>query len=102
MIRFVEQGTSLGAVNMPQVDLRLNGLGPAACRLLNVHKNIPGVLNKINQILSEFNIDKLICDSRGLYAYVVADVDTQSEDDLTRIYERIYRIPESIATRIVY
>lgn len=103
MVRFINQGTSLGSVNFPEIDLRLSQTSEAyCCRVLNVHKNVPGVLKKINEILSDYNIEKQICESRGPYSYVMADVTVTDKGDMDRIFERIYNLPESKSTRIVY
>jgi D-3-phosphoglycerate dehydrogenase len=106
MIRFLSQGSTTGSVNFPELDLRFNTFEspstPYPCRLLNVHQNVPGVLLKISTILGEFNIEKLQCESRGQYSYVMADVSAMCESDLDKIFESIFALPEAIATRIVY
>jgi D-3-phosphoglycerate dehydrogenase len=104
MIKFINEGSSLGSVNFPEVDLRMTetSSGPFSCRVLNVHNNVPGVLKKINDILADFNIDKQISDSQGPYAYMMADVSTSKKEDLDHIFEEIYKLPDSISTRIVY
>lgn len=103
MINFINQGSSLGSVNFPEIDLRLStSTEEYCCRVLNVHKNVPGVLRKINEILSEFNIEKQICESRGPNSYVMTDVTAGRKEDLDHIFEKIYNLPESEATRIVY
>lgn len=104
MIRFLNEGCTMGSVNFPNLDLRSTfpfdtELG---CRILNIHQNVPGVLLRINTILSEFNVEKQICESRGPYSYVQCDVATKTKEDMMRIFERIYALPESVATRIVY
>lgn len=109
MVKYLQFGCTLGSVNLPEVDLRTNYLLSGSidlhrleCRLINVHLNVPGVLNQINRILSDFNIDKQICDSRGELSLVVVDVRVNSEEDMTKIYESIYKMTESLSTRIVY
>lgn len=107
IIKFLEQGSTLGSANFPQLDLRVSGFeqlsaSPYLCRVLNVHHNVPGVLRKINQILGEFNIEKQVCESRGHFSYVMSDVSATCEADLDRIFESIYNLPEAVATRIVY
>lgn len=103
MIRFINQGTSLGSINFPEIDLRLTTTNePHCCRVVNVHQNVPGVLKKINEILSNFNIEKQICESKGQNSYVLADVTAGRKEDLDHIFEQIYNLPESKSTRIVY
>lgn len=105
IIKFLDQGCTLGSANFPQLDLRISEFDAApayTCRVLNVHHNVPGVLRKINEILGEFNIEKQVCESRGHYAYVMSDVSARQESDLHHIFERIYNLSEAVATRIVY
>ena len=105
MVNFINQGSSMGSVNFPEVDLRkiyAPKLGHFVCRLLNVHQNVPGVLKNINLILGEYNIEKQICESRGSFAYLVADISTTKEENLEKIFKDIYDIPESVATRLLY
>lgn len=105
MVNFVNKGCSMGSVNFPEVDLRkiyVPKKGHFVCRLLNVHQNVPGVLKKINLILSEYNIEKQICESRGPFAYLIADISTTEEENLEKIFKDIYDIPESVATRLLY
>jgi D-3-phosphoglycerate dehydrogenase len=45
LVRFITEGTSLGAVNYPEVSLRTNNLGShRLVRILHTHHNVPGVL----------------------------------------------------------
>ena len=47
LVRYVNQGATLGAVNMPEVNLRsLTMEEPDHVRVIYIHRNIPGVLKK--------------------------------------------------------
>ena len=47
LIRYVNEGVTLGAVNMPEVNLRSLTLDePNHVRVIYIHQNIPGVLRK--------------------------------------------------------
>ena len=47
LVRYVNQGTTLGAVNMPEVNLRsLTMDEPDHVRVIFIHHNVPGVLRK--------------------------------------------------------
>src|SRR4029078_12938738 len=50
LIRFVNTRTNTGAVNFPLVDVPPTR---NSHRILNVHKNVPGVLREINRIVSD-------------------------------------------------
>jgi D-3-phosphoglycerate dehydrogenase / 2-oxoglutarate reductase len=56
LIHFVNSGTTIGAVNFPQVNLPEVH---SSHRILNVHKNVPGVLSDVNRIIADLgaNID---------------------------------------------
>src|SRR5690606_28095599 len=49
LIKFVNSGTTTGAVNFPQVEPPAQ---EGRHRILNVHRNVPGVLSRINKIVS--------------------------------------------------
>ena len=83
LVRYVNEGTTLGAVNMPEVNLRsLTMDEPNHVRVIYIHRNIPGVLrggkdqrsldpyeiiltSSVNAILGNHNVDKQMTDSRG-------------------------------------
>ena len=83
LVRYVNEGTTLGAVNMPEVNLRsLTMDEPNHVRVIYIHRNIPGVLRGgetrlglcllktmltalVNAILGDHNVDKQMTDSRG-------------------------------------
>jgi D-3-phosphoglycerate dehydrogenase len=47
LVRYVNEGATLGAVNMPEVNLRGLSLEEANCmRVIYIHKNVPGVLRQ--------------------------------------------------------
>ena len=47
LVRYVNEGTTLGAVNMPEVNLRsLTMDEPNHVRVIYIHQNVPGVLRK--------------------------------------------------------
>lgn len=66
LVRYVNEGTTLGAVNLPEVNLRsLTMDEPNHVRVIYIHHNVPGVLKKVNEILGDHNVDKQMTDSRG-------------------------------------
>ena len=75
LIRYSNNGSTASAVNFPEVSLpELVG----KCRLLHIHKNIPGVLARINECFSRgsINISAQYLQTTELVGYVVIDVDT--------------------------
>jgi D-3-phosphoglycerate dehydrogenase len=54
LVRFINNGSTEGAVNFPNVVLP----ELAGChRILNIHKNVPGVLQKVNAMFGEAEIN---------------------------------------------
>lgn len=47
LVRYVNEGTTIGAVNMPEVSLRSVTMDePNHCRVVYIHHNVPGVLKE--------------------------------------------------------
>ncbi|CAG8440430.1 5080_t:CDS:2 [Ambispora leptoticha] len=102
LTKYINNGTSIGAVNFPEVDLRaIPAATQNSCRLLFAHKNVPGVL-KINDILSDHNVEKQFSDSRGEIAYLMADISNVTYEEIRKIYEYVSATKANILTRIVY
>ena len=54
LVRYVNEGTTLGAVNMPEVSLRSLTLDePNHVRVIFIHNNVPGVLRKGKEVLRD-------------------------------------------------
>lgn len=103
LIRYLNFGTSVGAVNLPEVDLRaITCADERHIRVCHLHTNAPGVLKGLNKILGNFNITKQFTDSRGDVAYLLADVSDVSLDQIRDIYTEISDMPTNIKTRLLY
>jgi D-3-phosphoglycerate dehydrogenase len=98
LVRFVNTGSTYGAVNFPSVDLSPT---KSSHRILNVHKNVPGVLREINRIVSDLgaNINAQTLATEGDIGYLVLDTDQAPSSDLKK---RIEELKTSIKTRILY
>jgi D-3-phosphoglycerate dehydrogenase len=59
LVKFIENGRTAGCVNLPQLDMPPppSLRGAPACRLVNVHRNIPGVLSRINHVIADSNVN---------------------------------------------
>ncbi|KAJ1966754.1 D-3-phosphoglycerate dehydrogenase 2 [Dimargaris xerosporica] len=100
---FLNAGSTLKAVNFPEINLRaIPATKALSVRLVNAHQNVPGVLLKINNILSPFNVDKQVCDSKGDVSYFMADIALRAEADIQTIHRAIGQIDENIITRVLY
>ncbi|CDS09146.1 Putative D-3-phosphoglycerate dehydrogenase 2 [Lichtheimia ramosa] len=102
LIRFINEGGSLGAVNFPEIDLRAIREEEKVVRVLYIHKNVPGVLREINEIFADHNVEKQYSDSKGDVAYVMADIADVSQEDLHKLYDAINSTSANIRTRVLY
>lgn len=98
MLRFMENGSTLGAVNVPEVDLPV--LHAEHDRILHFHRNVPGVLGKINSAIGEVgaNIAAEYLQSDARHSYVILDVDRGRDIELR---DRLAAIPETIRVRTI-
>ena len=98
LIRFINSGVTTGAVNFPQVDLPQT---PGKHRILNVHRNVPGVLRDINRMVSErgANIAAQVLGTDPEIGYLVMDLD---QDVSREVKNAVAALETSIRTRILY
>ena len=102
LARYLNYGTTLGAVNFPEVDLRAITLEePSHVRVCYVHNNIPGVLRQVNEILSPYNVEKQYSDSKGDIAYLMADIADVSSRDVEKLRDLISHTSANILTRLL-
>ena len=96
--RYLKIGSSSGAVNFPNVDLPVK---QGTSRILNVHRNEPGVLGEINGIISTAgaNIEGQYLSTDDKIGYLVMDVHSSHADVLAA---EIGKLKRSIRTRVVY
>ncbi|KAL2866339.1 D-3-phosphoglycerate dehydrogenase [Aspergillus lucknowensis] len=103
LVRYVNEGTTLGAVNLPEVTLRsLTMDEPNHARVIYIHHNVPGVLRKVNEVLGDHNVDKQMTDSRGDVAYLMADISNVDNTTIKDLYTRLESLSSRIMTRILY
>ncbi|WP_429139742.1 phosphoglycerate dehydrogenase [Aeromonas allosaccharophila] len=98
LVKYSDNGSTLSAVNFPEVSLPGH---KGSSRLLHIHRNQPGVMNKINQIFAEegINIAGQYLQTSSHIGYVVIDVETEhSEKALAKLKE----ISGTIRARILH
>ena len=100
LVRYSDNGSTLSAVNFPEVSLPEH---PRSQRLLHIHRNVPGVLSRINEIFSRenINIDAQYLQTDSKLGYVVIDVST-SAADATKLKDALASIPGTLRTRVLY
>lgn len=98
LTKFTNSGITTGAVNFPQVELPPT---PGTHRILDVHKNVPGVLSEINGIVSRLkaNIRSQVLATDSQLGYLVMDLD---QDVSNEVRKNIAALPTNIKTRILY
>jgi len=96
LLRFTSAGTTAGAVNFPQVELPPS---PGTHRVLNVHRNVPGVLGNINRIVSELgaNIHAQVLSTDANIGYLVMDIE---KDVAQEVSARVAALSTDIRTRV--
>ncbi|KAI5800057.1 hypothetical protein EDC01DRAFT_716576 [Geopyxis carbonaria] len=103
LIRYINSGNTLGAVNMPEVSLRsLTAAEENHVRVIFIHRNQPGVLRQVNSILGDHNVDKQMSDSRGDVAYLMADISDCTQGDIKGLYEGLESLSAKLRTRVLY
>lgn len=103
LVNYVNFGSTLQAVNMPEVSLRSLTLDePNHLRVIYIHKNVPGVLRRVNDILSDHNVDKQMTDSRGDVAYLMADISDVNVSEIKSLYQSLEDLGSRIRTRVLY
>ncbi len=116
LIRFINNGSTAGAVNVPEVDLPEQGgrggdegvpalQGSEASRrhhrILHFHRNVPGVLSKVHGVIAGLgvNISAENLQTNSEVGYVVLDVDPLHGE---RVLAGLREVPETIRVRILW
>ena len=95
--RFVLEGCSTGSINFPAIGTRPPKVNSR--RIINIHKNVRGVVREIDNILSEFNIQKQVIETNGEIGYIVIDVETT--EVTSEIVAALALLANTIRTRII-
>lgn len=96
--QFIDRGSTEGAVNFPHINLPVT---PGTHRILNIHRNVPGVLAAVNQIVSDVgaNIEAQQLATNREIGYLVMDINTEVSGE---VHTRIAALPMNVRTRILY
>jgi len=100
LVRYSDNGSTLSAVNFPEVTLPEH-IG--SHRLLHLHRNVPGVLSKINEVFSReaINIDGQYLRTNANVGYVVIDV-AATEEQAAHLRSELQKIDGTMRTRVLY
>ena len=93
-------GNTVGAVNFPEVLLPPRPIGT---RFLQVQRNLPGELRRLNEVFSEneINIAGQYYQTKGDIGYVVLDTDSEMAD-AENVLKQIRALEGTIRARIVH
>ncbi|HVZ32128.1 MAG TPA: phosphoglycerate dehydrogenase [Polyangiaceae bacterium] len=98
LLKFLNTGSTLPAVNFPRVEpAQLRGRH----RILNIHRNVPGVLSDINRIISESqaNVESQVLETNSDVGYLVMDLDRGVSEE---VRARVSALATNIRTRILF
>jgi D-3-phosphoglycerate dehydrogenase len=98
LVKYCDVGTTIGATNFVEVALTPN---LNRQRYLHIHKNQPGVLNKITKIFTsrKLNIASQYLQTDAHIGYVIIDIDQKNNS--AEIMKELKAIPETIKTRML-
>jgi len=98
LLGYLNAGTSAGCVNLPEAQLSVMG---DSARILNIHKNVPGVLSSINGLIAKMhiNIKAQTYQTHEDIGYLIMD----AEKGLPRNIEaQIEALDSNIRTRLLF
>ena len=98
LVRYSNNGSTTSAVNFPEVALPEH---TGRSRLLHIHRNVPGVIARVNERLSAagVNVAAQYLSTRDEVGYVVIDVDSEAPE---AALADLCSLPDTIRCRILY
>ncbi|MCY7312192.1 MAG: phosphoglycerate dehydrogenase [Pseudoxanthomonas sp.] len=100
LVRYSDNGSTLSAVNFPEVTLPGH---EGSRRIMHIHRNVPGVLARVNDVFREqgINIDGQFLRTDAKVGYVVIDV-TATEAQAGLLKDALASIEGTLRTRVLY
>jgi D-3-phosphoglycerate dehydrogenase len=100
MIDYLDSGSTMGAVNFPQVQLQARSSG---ARFSHVHRNAPGMLRRLNEVFlqRDINIFAQYLETDKDVGYVVLDADLAGQAS-AEILDEIRALDGTIRARLIY
>ena len=98
IMEYINSGNTVDAVNFPNIRLPKQ---QNAHRFLHIHKNVPGIMAKINEVLASFdmNISGQFLSTDAQVGYVISDLD---KDYNKEVINALKEIPNTIKFRVLY
>ena len=100
LVDYSDSGSTMGAVNFPQVQLPPR---PSGTRFIQVQRNLPGMLGRLNEVLARHsvNIAAQYYETDHDVGYVVLDADASAADG-QRVLADIRALEGTIRARLLY
>lgn len=95
---YINSGNTVDAVNFPNIRLPKQN---KSHRFLHIHKNVPGIMAKINEVLAKFelNISSQYLSTDNTVGYVITDLDREYDKD---VIKALKKIEHTIKFRVLY
>ncbi len=95
---YINSGNTVDAVNFPNIRLPKQN---KAHRFLHIHKNVPGIMAKINEVLAKYglNISGQYLSTDPDVGYVITDLDKEYDKD---VIKALKKIENTIKFRVLY
>ncbi|MGA0596209.1 phosphoglycerate dehydrogenase [Enterovirga sp. CN4-39] len=101
LVDYSDVGSTIGAVNFPQVQLPPRPIGT---RFMQVQRNLPGMLGRLNDVFAKrgINIAAQYYQTDGEVGYVVVETDDTDYAQATEILAEMRAIEGTIRARLLY
>ncbi len=98
IMEYINSGNTVDAVNFPNIRLPKQ---TNAHRFLHIHKNVPGIMAKINKVLAEYelNINGQYLSTDSELGYVITDLDKEYNKE---VIKALRKIENTIKFRVLY
>ncbi len=95
---YINSGNTVDAVNFPNIRLPKQ---TKVHRFLHIHKNVPGIMAKINKVLAkyELNISSQYLSTDSEVGYVITDLDKEYNKD---VIKALKKVENTIKFRVLY
>lgn len=98
IMAYINSGNTVDAVNFPNIRLprQVN-----SHRFLHIHKNVPGIMAKINKILAKYdlNINGQYLSTDPKVGYVITDLDKEYNKE---VIDKLRKVEGTIKFRVLY
>ncbi|MBR0655965.1 phosphoglycerate dehydrogenase [Plastoroseomonas arctica] len=100
LAEYSDTGTTLGAVNFPNVQLPAR---PTGARWTHLHRDTPGMLSRINEVFAKrgLNISAQFLQTANEMGYVVVD-SAEARNEAEAILAELRALPGSLRARLIY